>query len=75
MRLWHDLLAAPQGMARGGRVGETPPDAARSPGRGGPDRLGASVLGLGERCRPRGAKRAALTRQIREKRARSAMLW
>ena len=57
MRLGHDLLAAPEGVARGRGVGAPAPDAARSPRRGRPDRLGAGVPGLGERARPRGGEK------------------
>src|SRR5918995_4318072 len=40
LRLGHDLLATPQGMARGRGVGEAAPSSSRSPRGGRPDRVG-----------------------------------
>ena len=55
MRLWHELLASPKGMARGGRVGAAALDALRPLRRSGLDRLGEGVFGLGKRSRSRGS--------------------
>ena len=57
MTCWHDLLATPQGVARGRGVRAAPKDAARSPRQGGRDRLGACIFGLGERAGPRGGQK------------------
>ena len=54
MRIGHDLLATPQGVARSGRVGEAASEALGSAGQGRPDRVGESVIGLGECARSRG---------------------
>ena len=55
-RLRHDLLAAPQGVTRSGRVGASPRGIARPPRPSQRDRLREGILGLGERTRPRGPK-------------------
>src|ERR687898_2597157 len=44
-------------MARSGRVGRAAPSLVGSAGQGRGDRLGAGVLGLGERTRPRGGRK------------------
>src|ERR687889_2467226 len=44
-------------MARSGRVGRAAPSLVGSAGQGRGDRLGAGVLGLGERTRPRGGQK------------------
>ena len=59
MRLRDDLLASPQGMARGGGVEAAPTDAVGPPWGGQRDRLGAGFFGLGERGRPRGGQKSA----------------
>jgi hypothetical protein len=75
MRLRHDLLAASQGMARGGGVGAAASEALGSFRRSGPDRLGEGVIGFGKRTCSRGAKRQERIRRTRANRARSAILW
>src|SRR5215208_7719426 len=57
MRLGHDLLATPQGVARSGRVGGAASEVLGSVGQGRGDRLAEGVVGLGERTRPRGGKK------------------
>ena len=57
MRLGHDLLATPQGVARSGRVGAAASEALGSAGRGRRDRLGEIFIRLGERPRSRGGKK------------------
>src|SRR5215211_6248975 len=44
-------------MARSGRVGRAAPSLVGSAGQGRRDRLGAGVLGLGKRTRPRGGRK------------------
>lgn len=57
MRLGNDLLAAPEGVARGRGVGRAASEALE-PFRGsGSDRLGESFFGLGECGRPRGGQK------------------
>jgi hypothetical protein len=77
MRLRHDLLEAPQGVARGRRMGKAAQEEALGPSRrSGPARVGEGVFGLGKRSSPRrGAKRPARIRRTRANRAQSAMLW
>src|SRR5512133_56198 len=58
VRLWHDLLEAPRGVARSGSVGMSALDATRPVGRSGPHRLVAGVLGLGERTGSRGGQKS-----------------
>jgi len=57
MRLWHDLLATPQGVARSGRVGRAASEALGSAGQGQRDRLEEIVIRLGQRPRSRGGKK------------------
>jgi hypothetical protein len=54
--LWDDLLEAPQGVARGGRVGRTASKAFGPLRRCRPDRLGEGFFRLGECGRPGGSK-------------------
>ena len=67
------MLEAPQGVAPGGRVGRTPSKALGPLRRSGSDRLAEGLFRLGECGRPRGAKRPVRIRQIRERRAPSAL--
>jgi IS5 family transposase len=55
--LWNDLLAAPEGVARGRGVGRVASEALEPFRRSGSDRLGESFFGLGERTRPRGGQK------------------
>jgi hypothetical protein len=54
MRLGDDLLATPEGVARGWGVGEATPCLARSSRRGRPDRLGACLTRFGFHPRQKG---------------------
>ncbi len=76
VRLRHDLLlAAPEGVARSGRIWDRPQDDARPSRRGRRDRLGACVPRLGERAGPRGAKKTGPNpTDIRGNRAPSAFV-
>jgi hypothetical protein len=49
LRLWHELLATPPGLAGGGYLAGVPPRPARSPRPCGPDRREPVFLGRGER--------------------------
>jgi IS5 family transposase len=57
MRLWHELLEAPQGVARGGCVGKAASEAPGPFRRSRPDRVGEGILGLSKCGRPRGGKK------------------
>jgi transposase len=57
MRLWDDLLAAPQGMARSGCVERAAPNLVGSPRQSRRDRLAEGIVGLGERSSPRGGQK------------------
>ena len=56
MRLRHDALASSQGVGRNGRVGTAASEALGPSRRSGPDRLGESLLRLGECGRSRGQR-------------------
>jgi transposase len=56
VREWRDLLAAPQGLAKGRRMEPSTSPPARRARQSGPDRLVASLPRLGQRCRQKGGE-------------------
>src|SRR5215213_8389741 len=73
--LWSYVLATLACVAGGRGMGAAAPSALGSPWRSRPDRVGARLFGLGFHPGQKGGQKPERIRRIKEKRARSAMLF